>query len=230
MLHGGLVWHQDVFKMASLIVKDLGMYKYASLHARYGDFQFQDSREPASAIISTWFTSALGRRLMKNTTGVYVSTDDTGGRGVDAFRSNGIQAKSSLDYFDDPGSPVAHLVSRWGAMRTQQLKGPVEQLVCAFGRVFVGTGHSTFTGYINQIRYNADAPQTALLYHHVPPNEQTVLQVESAAAEWDARGGARTWAEPPPDSGTLELHLEEAKAPSHALLQARGAARQPDVS
>ncbi|CAK0889714.1 unnamed protein product [Prorocentrum cordatum] len=146
MLHGGFVWHQDVFNMASLIVQDLGMYKYASLHARYGDFQFEDSKEPAGAIISTWFTSDLGRRLMKNTTGVYVSTDDTSGRVVDAFRSKGIWAKSSLDYFDDPGSPVAHLVSQWGAMRVQQLKGPVEQVVCAFGRVFVGTGHSTFTG------------------------------------------------------------------------------------
>jgi hypothetical protein len=207
MLHGGFVWHLDVFEMASLIVQDLGMFEYTSLHARYGDFQFKSDEESPSEIIDNWFLSELGRRVTRNTTGVYVSTDDGNGTVVEAFRRNGIRARSSADYFDTPGSPIASLASRLGAHRTRQIKGPVEQVVCAFSRVFIGTGHSSFTGYINQMRFNADSPVTKLLFHTDDLTENTVAQVESAAAEWDARGGKDHWAKPPQDTGALELHL-----------------------
>lgn len=222
VLHGGFVWHPDVFEIASLIVQDFGLFEYASLHARYGDFQFQfrNEVEPASEIVDNWFLSELGRRVMRNTTGVYVSTDDTTGAVIEAFRRNGIRANSSADYFDAPDSPIAKLTSQLGVVRVQQLRGPVEQVVCAFGRVFIGTGLSTFTGYINQMRYNADSPQTKLLFHSDGLTESTVAQVESAAAEWEARGGKDHWAEPPQDPSALELQ-EEARS-LEALLQ-----RQP---
>jgi hypothetical protein len=36
---------------------------------------------------------------------------------------------------------------------TMDMKGPIEQLVCARARAFVGTDRSTFTSYIHRMRY-----------------------------------------------------------------------------
>ena len=47
--------------------------------------------------------------------------------------------------------------------------GLVEQVICAGGRVFVGTDHSTFSGYIPRLRGHIGAPDTHV-YHTTDPN------------------------------------------------------------
>ena len=51
-----------------------------------------------------------------------------------------------------------------GVTIPDKLIGQVEQVICACGRVFVGTSHSTFSGFIPRIRGYIGAPDKAV-YH-----------------------------------------------------------------
>jgi len=193
LLKNNFIWNDEVFQLAALIVQDLGIFQYNALHARYGDFQFKEARNSGKNIGSTWFESRLGHQLFRDAT-LYVATDDTTDALIESFRSQGINAKWSKDYFQNPHSPIADLLEHKGAVRVNQLKGPVEQLVCAFGRIFVGTRYSTFSGYINQLRIYADAPQHGplrehILYHSDHFSPQTVQAVTQQVSKWESRAG-----------------------------------------
>jgi len=169
LLQNNFVWHEEVFELAAPIVNDLGILKYNSLHARYGDLQFKTSKQPAESIAAKWFLSDRGRKLFGNNT-LYIATDNMGDSLIQAFRQRVIVAKWSKDYFENPNSPIAGLIKQKGALRIHQLKGPVEQLVCAFGKIFLGTKFSTFSGHINQLRMRVQAMkhlplQTQVIHH-----------------------------------------------------------------
>jgi len=193
LLKNNFVWHPDVFELAAPIINDLGMFNYNSLHARYGDLQFKEARQPADSIAEKWYLSELGKRMFGNST-LYISTDEMADSMIQTFRQRGIKAKWSKDYFDDPNSPIAQLMKQKGPVRMNQIKGPVEQVVCAFGKLFLGTRKSTFSGYINQLRIKAGAPQHgpsagSLLFHTDTLSLQTVQEVTQQVSQWTTQGG-----------------------------------------
>jgi hypothetical protein len=49
----------------------------------------------------------------------------------------------------------------------KRLSGHVEQVICAGGRTFVGTTHSTFTSYIMRLRGYMHAPDQRRFIHSV---------------------------------------------------------------
>jgi len=192
VLQNNFVWHPEVFELAAPVINELGLFEYNSLHARYGDLQFQESRQSAESIAETWFLSELGQKIFGNKT-LYISTDDMSDSLIQKFRERGIDAKWSKDYFENPSSPIASLIEKKGAVRINQLKGPVEQIVCAFGQIFLGTKKSTFSAYINQLRMMVGAPQHGphqehLLYHTNALSLQTVHAVSQQLSNWRAHG------------------------------------------
>jgi len=190
--HGHFAWRPEVFQLASKIIDDLGMWNYSSVHARYGDFQFEGAKEAPETIVQKWFTSELGGKLMRPARTVYISTDQPNPRSMDAFRDNGFRVRYSKDYFNNHDSPIADDLAQLGPVMVNKLKGPIEQVVCVFSRVFIGTGHSTFSGYIKEMRSDADAPQTRHIDHTEEPNDAMVDAVLNQIKAWEDRNGGET--------------------------------------
>jgi len=181
LLRNHFVWHEEVFELAGPIIEQLGMFQYNALHYRFGDLQFTESKQSPSSIAEKYFDTELGRELFQNSV-LYISTDTLSDDVMQAFQTLGIKTMWSKDFFENSDSPIAHLLERKGPVRVNQLKGPVEQVVCAFAKIFVGTKLSTFTGYINRLRINADAPQNGpdtLLYHTERLTEDMVKSIQT---------------------------------------------------
>eukprot|EP00747_Dinoflagellata_sp_TGD_P085763 gnl/TRDRNA2_/TRDRNA2_162995_c0_seq2.p1 gnl/TRDRNA2_/TRDRNA2_162995_c0~~gnl/TRDRNA2_/TRDRNA2_162995_c0_seq2.p1 ORF type:complete len:549 (-),score=94.75 gnl/TRDRNA2_/TRDRNA2_162995_c0_seq2:72-1718(-) len=192
LLRNNFVWHQEAFELAAPIIADLGLFQYNALHARYGDLQYQEVKQPAHKIVEQWYAPGVNQNLMGENTTLYISSDEKADSFIEAFRKQGIRAKWSKDYFENPNSPIATLLAEKGPQRVNQLKGPVEQLVCTFGRTFVGTRLSTFTGYIHTLRAKADAPQKELLYHIQKPSSGEVDNIMKEMKLWSEREGSRS--------------------------------------
>jgi len=234
LLRNHFVWHKDVFELAAPIVRQLGLFQYVSIHARFNDFkEFEpEAVEPAEKIVSKWAEtlsseaalvqmpgrvvrralpmsalevsarrsrtraqSTLHRiaRWVKPGAALYISTDETDESFLQTFRDHGIDARWSRDFFERADSPIAHLVAK-DPVRAKKLLGPVEQVVCAFSRTFLGTPKSTFSAYITRMRIYADAPQTGLkeetrLFHTMTPTPEMRAALEREISEWEARGG-----------------------------------------
>jgi hypothetical protein len=56
-------------------------------------------------------------------------------------------------------------VSPQGMVIPDKYIGMIEQVICACGRVFVGTSHSTFSGFIPRLRGYIGAPDKAVSLH-----------------------------------------------------------------
>jgi len=240
LLRNHFVWHPDVFDLAGRVVSKLGLFQYVSLHARYGDFQYADSRQSAAKILGGKFfesaedkssavavpvlmqegatskaRAALARHrgsmglssltpwISPGTT-LYVSTDETSPEYLEPYKEAGVKAVRWLDLLEDGKrgeGPLAEALEetyvgrhRIDPNRLQEITGQIEQVICAFGRVFVGTKLSTFSGYINRMRLYADAPaKKTLLFHteqDVGDAESKKTQVDKELQSWDAKGGA----------------------------------------
>merc|ERR1719160_1660856 len=57
--------------------------------------------------------------------------------------------------------PLVNVLKTYSPARISNLCGVVEQLICTFGKVFIGSEKSTFTGYIERMRLYAQAPTHA---------------------------------------------------------------------
>jgi len=124
---------------------------------------------------------------------LYIATDEADEKFLRTFRDHGIDAHWAPDFFRKADSPIAHLI-RKDPVRAEKLMGAVEQVICAFGQIFLGTKQSTFTGYITRLRIYADAPQTGLhedtrLFHTATPTPETAKLVDQSISHWKARHG-----------------------------------------
>jgi len=54
--------------------------------------------------------------------------------------------------------PLADVIKEYTPDRLDNLVGLVEQIICTYGRVFIGSEKSTFTGFIERMRLYAGAP------------------------------------------------------------------------
>eukprot|EP00929_Paragymnodinium_shiwhaense_P119211 TRINITY_DN91096_c0_g1_i1.p1 TRINITY_DN91096_c0_g1~~TRINITY_DN91096_c0_g1_i1.p1 ORF type:complete len:630 (-),score=141.79 TRINITY_DN91096_c0_g1_i1:59-1948(-) len=214
LMRNGFTWHPDAFKLTSKIVHNLGLFDYVALHARYNDFQFKDKRQPVSKLMenmgitppavtppdasslleesSSSSTRAAHRAnaalssvipFLKNGAPLYISTDEKDPAFFKAFEDAGVK----LVHWEDVAPLLKDVVP---PQRTEQLKGIVEQMTCAYARVFVATELSTFSNYAQRMRIYADAPVKERLYHTVARTPEQDKKIEDSLQAWDARGGA----------------------------------------
>jgi len=125
-------------------------------------------------------------------TRLYISTDETDPAFFKAFAKHGIEA---LHWADVEGD-IQGISS---PERMEAIKGIVEQMVCAYGKVFVATELSTFSSYAQRMRIYADAPVKTRLYHTQKRTPKEDKEIEQELAAWEARGGRDAF-EPNDDS------------------------------
>lgn len=106
---------------------------YDSYHIRRGDFQYKRTRLEAQQIYEN------SKDEMEEGATVYISTDE----------SNKAFFKPLADHYD-----IVFLDDFKDVIKglNTNYYGMLDQLVASRGRVFFGTGHSTFSGFINRMR------------------------------------------------------------------------------
>jgi len=196
LLRNHFVWHPEVFQLASRVVSSLGLFQYMAVHARYNDFQFKEGREAPEAIVDRWMDH-FDRWLGEGDT-IYISTDSKQPeefvKAVHRRAKRPMKVVVAADVFDNAASPIAELWQDMSETRQRQLKGAIEQVICTFGKVFVGTEESTFSGYIERMRTYTDAPQHvedgaeqgSQLIHTSEPSGELIGHVENQLAQWKA--------------------------------------------
>jgi len=159
LLRHGFTWHPDAFSIASKAVQYLGMFHYVALHARFGDFAESQSQRSPDHIYENW------RPIIANASALYVATDRQGQ--FDGFaQRHGVKLVMWPDLFTAATGGVLSGEKRlYTPERWFKLTGLVEELICTYAQVFVGTDRSSFTGHIQRMRIHADAPVTQRLTH-----------------------------------------------------------------
>jgi hypothetical protein len=194
LLRHGFVWHQDVFSIAAKAVDYLGLFAYMALHARYGDFAEHQSQRSPDQIYENW------RPLIANASAMYVATDRQGQ--FDGFAErHGVKLVMWPDLFTAAtGGVLSAEKQLYTPERFFKLMGPVEEVICTFAKVFVGTDRSSFTGHIQRMRIHADAPVIQRLTHtdgnpftHTSREMQVPLDdIQKSIQQWEQRG----WTDP----------------------------------
>lgn len=111
---------------------------YVSMHIRRGDFQYSDLKPTSQEI----YDNIMKDKVLLPNDVIYIATDE--------------KNKSVFDYFVQQNHTVKFLDDYW----TKEFKdtvdpnymGMIDTIIASYGREFVGTYCSTFTGYINRLR------------------------------------------------------------------------------
>lgn len=106
---------------------------FDSAHIRRGDFQYKDTRLDSDQLYDR------SKDYLTDGSVFYIATDERKKDFFEPFKKN-----HKVYYLDD----FKHLFE---GLNTN-FYGMLDQLIASRGKVFVGTFHSTFTGYINRMR------------------------------------------------------------------------------
>jgi len=183
LLTHGFVWHPDAFDIASKVVNYLVLFQYNALHARYGDLQFTESKEEPSKIFAHWPSLQNGAKL-------YVATD-----APDKFKTADVLNFDDF-FLDKTGRLLAPEKELYSSERWFKLTGLVEELICTYSKLFVGSEKSSFSGHIQRMRIHAGAPNAKPLYH---------TMAESANA--DATSQSKVFQKKPEIQGDIFMQL-----------------------
>merc|ERR1712232_153087 len=196
LLTHGFVWHDDIFRLAARRVEQLGIFNYIAVHARYNDFQFKEARKSQEQIFEEL------QPLLTLTKTLYVASDES-----DRFKNAGLKFGVRVVTYDDmfKGDDEQTALQRklrtdLGAERFFKLVGPVEELVCTYALVFVGTGRSSFSGHIHRMRVHAGAPETRVLTH---TSRIDANLVANDVKKWKAKNLATSFKPKAPTTGDV---------------------------
>jgi len=156
LLTHGFVWHDDVFRIAARAVCALGLFKYNAVHARYGDFQFKESRQDQAALGDAW------EDVFQMAPKLYIASDEPE-RFAEHFSLTGVDVYTFDRVVEEFG--LKELLPEISDERWFKLTGLIEQTICAFSAIFVGSQKSTFSAYIDVMRIRAQAPYPHTLAH-----------------------------------------------------------------
>jgi len=106
---------------------------FDTFHVRRGDFQYKDTRIEATELYKN------SADLIPENATLYIATDERNKKFFDPIKQH-----YHVYFLDD----FKHLFQK---MNTNYY-GMLDQLIASKGRTFVGTYHSTFTGFINRMR------------------------------------------------------------------------------
>jgi hypothetical protein len=144
-------WHPRIFELASGYVEHLTPYRYDAIHIRRNDFQYEQTRTAGK---NTWANIC---DLLEDDYPLYVATDEPDGSFLDFLR-----CRKRILTWDDVVAGVD------GCKPPEKYMGPIEQLICAGARQFIGTDLSTFSSYIVRLRGYTRAPDMASYFHNQP--------------------------------------------------------------
>jgi len=250
LMRNHFIWHPDAYEIAGHVVESLGLFDYVSMHARYGDFQFQNHNNPKDTMLSPsgWLGSQadavetfstfqadsqtvaetksfLGQKRSKlglargmkalgvirtwldgdSKRAIYIATDDTSADYLLPFQGEGLTVvrwQELMAQAEQGEGALAPMVKKFSKARIENLAGPIEQLICTFGKVFIGSEKSTFTGYIEKMRLYAQAPTVATyiqyagvdasdkglrLFHDDQVDSTVEATIQQEIADWDKR-------------------------------------------
>lgn len=149
-----------MFAAAAKIVAFLGFQQFASMQIRRNDLQYKTSFTSASKSL------AAVDGLLDDGEAIYLATDEIERDFFDIFEKRGHITYRYADFFTDRGGNV---LKGDAAATDPKLIGLIEQIVCACGRVFIGTEMSTFTGYILRLRGHIGVRNLNRYYHTKGP-------------------------------------------------------------
>ena len=143
-----------VYEIASRVVSYLGLFEYSSMHIRRNDLQYQSAFVGAEASVEN-----TAHVLRPNET-LYIASDETEKGFFQPFRHRYCVYRFN-DFYGPRGGNVLK-----GVHVPDNLLGPIEQVIMASGRVFIGTHLSTFSAFVNRLRGYIGAPDTSTWYHN----------------------------------------------------------------
>jgi len=194
LLTHGFMWHEDAFHIASKVVSYLGLFKYVALHARYNDFTLNFGVQPQPQDVVDELSPWLG-----SGTTLYIASDEP-----KKFAGLNTHSARVVMWADLLGPATNGLLTkereRFSQERWFKLTGPVEELICTFSKVFMGSERSSFTGHIQAMRVQADAPVTSMILNTKPLATE---DVKSALTHWDSKGGAGAFSALPRNKGNV---------------------------
>jgi hypothetical protein len=193
LLRHGFVWHPDAFGIAARAIHYLGLFDYVAFHARFGDFAEKQSQRSPDQIYENW------RPLIDNASALYVATDRQDQ--FDGFAErHGVKLVMWPDLFTAAtGNVLSEEKQRYTPERWFKLTGVVEELICTYAKVFVGTDRSSFTGHIQRMRLHADVPVPQRLTHTdgqpAAPGDSTLKrevqvpldEIQQSIQQWEKR-------------------------------------------
>jgi hypothetical protein len=185
LLTHGFVWHEDAFDIASKAVNSMGIFEYSALHARYNDFQYKTERQDPNVIFgkkADFFK--LGSQL-------YIASDEP----EQIKDLNSMHGIPIVTFDDMLQGALKDEEGKYTPERWFKLLGLVEEIICTYAKVFIGTGHSSFSGHIDRMRLHAQAPVTRIIIHSEDTydvyNTTTLEDVQADIKEWTASHKSR---------------------------------------
>merc|ERR1712232_1385765 len=158
LLTHGFVWHSYAFSIASKVIGYLGLFEYNALHGRYGDLQYQEVKTRPSQIFQNWPSLLEGVKFL------YISSDNP--ELFDTVDFGRVQPIRWADLFTAKTGELLNTERRkYTPERWFKLTGPVEELICTYSKLFIGTRASSFSGHIERMRIHAKAPVQRVLTH-----------------------------------------------------------------
>jgi len=138
---------------------------FDTFHVRRGDFQYKATRVDAEVLYKN------SADLISENTTLYIATDERDKKFFDPIKQH-----YKVYFLDDFKDLYKDLNTNYYGM--------LDQLIASKGRTFVGTFHSTFTGYINRMRgYHAQKYKlkgydmgTIESYYFVPLGKKYIYQ------------------------------------------------------
>ena len=136
----------EIIATAARIAVALG--NYCAMHVRRNDFllQYAEQDIPVNRLLTT-----LASRVPRGTR-LYIATDEQDKNFFSALRT-----QYELYFIDDIETAIP-------AEMPAPLRACVEQMICAFAELFIGTRLSTFSGYINRLRGYYGAPDKNIYF------------------------------------------------------------------
>jgi len=196
LLTHGFMWHDDAFQIAAKVVNYLGLFNYIALHARYNDFEQNFGKQPEPQEVVDRLSPWLGPGVK-----FYIASDEP-----KKFAGLNMHSANVVMWADLLGEATNGLLTkekaRFSEERWFKLTGPVEELICAFSKVFVGSQQSSFSGHIQAMRIQAEAPVTSRILN---TDDFVSESVKSDIAQWDKQGGAGAFSPLPRNKGKVFL-------------------------
>jgi len=128
---------RDLLEVAWKIIQTIGPQNYSAVHARRQDFKLQYKTE----YLEPETVSGNVQALIESNETIYLASDEGDVDFYSRFARKFPDRVVRLSNFQ----PLLEGTKEW------QLP-MIEQLICAYGRIFVGTRLSTFSAYITRIR------------------------------------------------------------------------------
>jgi hypothetical protein len=159
-LRDGVHYKEEVFDVAARVVAFLGFEGYAAMHVRRNELQYKQVFITANQSLA-----GAGELILPNDT-IYLATDEAQPGFFSAFEERGHTVFRYQDFFGPKGGYVLKYVP---AAHDSKIIGLIEQVICACGRVFLGTELSTFSGHIPRLRGHIGVKNKNLYFHTKGP-------------------------------------------------------------